>query len=58
VFVGESVVAGSPGCKVTGATVLKTFGKSVPGSPAAMFANPDNGPNENIKVCVPSAIVE
>ena len=33
------------------------LGNSVPGRPLAMSAIPDNGPKENMKVCVPSAIV-
>src|ERR1700751_1860377 len=50
-----SVVAGSPGCSVP-AGVLNVDGNSVPGSPFAMSARPDNGPKENIYVWVPSAI--
>ena len=54
-----SVVAGSPGSKrAAGYTVLNTLGNSVPGSPAAISARPDNGPNENMNVCVPFAMVE
>src|SRR6516164_4726187 len=55
--VPPSVVAGSPRSSticpaVPGYTVLKTSGYCVPGSPAAMSASPDNGPKENMYVCV------
>jgi hypothetical protein len=53
-----SVVAGSPGRRVPGYGVLKVLGNSVPGWPLAMSASPDNGPNENMNVCTPLAIVE
>jgi hypothetical protein len=53
-------VAGSPGRTGTGPgyTVLKTIGNSVPGPPLAMSTSPDNGPKENMYVCVPSPIDE
>jgi hypothetical protein len=53
-------VAGSPGRTGTGPgyTVLKTLGNSVPGPPLAMSTSPDNGPKENMYVCVPSPIDE
>src|ERR1700686_1342709 len=56
---GSSVVAGSPGISFVGPAygVLKTVGDSVPAWPFAMSARPDNGPKENMYVCVPSAIV-
>ena len=53
-----SVVAGSPGTRVPPYTVLKMLGNCVPGRPAAMSARPDNGPNENMNVWVPLAMVE
>ena len=53
-----SVVAGSPGTNVPGYTLLNTFGNCVPGKPFAMSASPDSGPNENMNVWVPSAMVE
>src|SRR5271166_5603185 len=53
-----SVVAGSPGRRVPGYCVLKTLGNCVPGKPLVMSASPESGPNENMNVCVPFAIVE
>src|SRR3974390_2465353 len=62
-----SLVAGSPGKRfvivwvgvtVFVYTVLKTLGGSVPGRPWAISASPDSGPNANMNVCVPFAIVE
>src|ERR1700722_18009658 len=55
-----SVVAGSPGRRLLsdGYNVLKVEGNSVPGWPFAMSASPAKGPNANMKVCVPSAIIE
>jgi hypothetical protein len=52
------VVAGSPGISWLFGRVLKTFGYCVPGRPFEMSEMPDSGPNENMYVCVPSAIVE
>src|SRR5579864_744810 len=52
------VVAGSPGTRVPVYTVLNTLGTRVPARPAAISARPDNGPNENINVCTPLAMVE
>jgi hypothetical protein len=57
-LVAPSVVAGSPRVSVPGNGVLKTFGNWVLGWPAATSASPESGPNENMNVCVPSAIVE
>ena len=56
---GSSVVAGSPGCSGVAPVYrpLKTLGNCVPGRPRAMSQSPDNGPKENMNVCVPSAIV-
>src|SRR5215472_7959732 len=67
--VAPSVVAGSPGTNGVaqvelarvaqpGHGVLKINGGSAPVRPAAMSAKPESGPKENIKICVPSAIVE
>jgi hypothetical protein len=65
--VAPSVVAGSPGTKGVvqvelvaqpGHGELKIYGDSLPGRPAAMSAKPESGPNENMKICVPSPIVE
>src|SRR5215472_794389 len=57
-----SLVAGSPGLSgaelALGNGVLKVLGNSVPGCPRAMSASPESGPKENMKVCVPSAMVE
>ncbi len=53
-----SVVAGSPGTRIPLYTLLNTLGNCVPGRPAAISARPDNGPNENINVCTPLAMVE
>jgi len=55
--VAPSVVAGSPRVSVPGYGVLKISGNWVPGRPAAMSARPESGPNENMKVWVPSASV-
>src|SRR5271167_5048694 len=57
-LVAPSVVAGSPRVSVPGYGVLKTYGNCVDGWPAATSAKPESGPNENMKICVPSAIVE
>jgi hypothetical protein len=53
-----TLVAGSPGVSVLGDSTLNSLGKSVPGWPFAILVSPDNGPNENMYVCVPSPIVE
>src|SRR6516164_3867903 len=57
VVVPPALVAGSPGTRRPGDTVLKSVGNWVPGLPLAMSASPDSGPKENMYVCVPSPIV-
>jgi hypothetical protein len=65
--VAPSLVAGSPGSNGfvqvlvvahPGHGVLKIYGNWVDGRPAATSARPESGPNENMKICVPSPIVE
>ena len=56
--VGRGRVTARQRTVLTGYGVLKIFGNWVPGRPAAMSARPESGPNENMNVCVPSAIVE
>src|SRR6267143_4692697 len=58
-FEVSTVVAGSPGSSgvAPAYTILKAVGDFVPGRPFAMSAIPDNGPKENMYVCVPSPIV-
>jgi hypothetical protein len=54
-----SVVAGSPRTSAVPLYgVLKIYGNWVEGWPAATSAKPESGPNANMNVCVPSAIVE
>src|ERR1700746_3997811 len=55
--VAKPVVAGSPGESAPVYCTLNSFGKSVPGWPLAIFERPDNGPNENMYVWVPSPMV-
>src|SRR5437879_1792995 len=50
-------VAGSPGCRGDEGRLLNSPGKPVPGSPLAILVSPDNGPKENMYVCVPSPMV-
>src|SRR2546429_9580740 len=57
-LLGVAIVAGAPGSSALGDGTLNSEGKSVPGWPFAILLSPDNGPNENMYVCVPSPIVE
>jgi len=66
-LVAPSVVAGSPGSNGVlqvelvaqpSHGLLKIYGNWVDGRPAATSAKPESGPNENMKICVPSPIVE